>query len=266
MNNEIRILKSQNPPNSPPRYKFDVEVWRSASIGCPLDTDWLLDGIENGFDIGLPYNVNIARPTVRNLPTSVDQKIAISKWINEKRAKGALWGPWQSAQEMPQQLDGVRVSPLGCVPKGDHHGKELLEKEWRVIHHLSHPRTEHSVNSLIEDEFKEVDYVKFKEVVGMIMMLGIGALLWTIDAKDAYLRVPIKEHCYKYMGVLWAGLYYVFTCLSFGLASACRIYTRFADWVSWIIVNNTNPKWWSINGKPVVYHYIDDFFGGAPKK
>ncbi len=167
---------------------------------------------------------------------------------------------------MPEQLRDVRVSPLGCVPQGDHYGKELLERDWRVIHHLSHPRNGHSVNSLIDTEFKEVDYVKFREVVGMMMMLGVGALIWTIDAKDAYLRVTIKEQCYKHMGVLWMGLYYVFTCLSFGLASACRIYTRFADWVLWIITNNTNPEWWSINGKPVVYHYIDDFFGGAPKK
>ena len=69
---------------------------------------------------------------------------------------------------------------------------------------------------MIDYEFKEVEYVKFREVVSMIMMLRIGALLWTIDAKDAYLRVPIKKHCYKHMGFIWMGLFYVFTCLSFG--------------------------------------------------
>ena len=252
-------------PN-PPRYAFDSNIWEAVSSGCPLDTDWLLDGIENGFHIGLPNTTDLARSTVRNLPTTVDQKIAICKWINEKREKGALWGPWRSTAEMPKLLEGVRVSPLGCVPKGDHYGKQLLDKEWRVIHHLSHPRNGDSVNSLIDNEFKEVNHVKFREVVEMMLLLGVGALIWTIDAKDAYLRVPIKETCYKHMGFFWMGLYYVFTCLSFGLASACRIYTRFADWVLWIIIHNTNPSWWYINGKPIVYHYIDDFFGGAPKK
>ena len=87
-----------------------------------------------------------------------------------------------------------------------------------------------------------------------------------IDAKDACLRVLLKRHCYKHMSFIWMGLYHVFTCLSFGLASACRIYTRFADWELWIIIHNTNPKWWFLNDKPIVHHYIDDFFGGAPKK
>ena len=66
-------------------------------------------------------------------------------------------------------------STLGCAPKVDHYGKNIFEKEWRVIHHLSHPRNDDSVNSLIDDEFKEVNYVTFKEVVSMMLRLGVAA-------------------------------------------------------------------------------------------
>ena len=37
---------------------------------------------------------------------------------------------------------------------------------------------------------------------------------------------------------------------------------KFADMVLWIIINNTNPDFWVFNGKPLAYHYVDDFFGG----
>ncbi|MCP4478643.1 MAG: hypothetical protein GY818_11175 [Planctomycetaceae bacterium] len=224
-----------------------------------------MDGLKNGFDICCETEADLSRDNVRNLPTTVEQKLRVTEWIVDKREKGALWGPWRDISEMPDCLDGLRVSPLGTVKKGVHLGKDWTTREWRVIHHLSHPKGGVSVNSSIDDEFKLVSYVKFRMVVFMIWLLGPGALLWTIDAKDAYLRVPIKQKCYKFMGCKWCGLYYVFTCLSFGLASACRIYTEFADWVLWIVINNTNRDWWFIDGNPVVYHYIDDFFGGRPK-
>ena len=28
----------------------------------------------------------------------------------------------------------------------------------------------------------------------------------------------------------------------------------------WIIIHNTNPDWWNTNGKPITYHYVNDFF------
>ncbi len=224
-----------------------------------------MDGITNDFDIDISELKDLSRPDVRNLPTSIEQKIAVSDWIKKQRDKGALWGPFAKIHDLPPPLENIRVSPIGAVPKGDHFGKKWNEKKWRVIHHLSHPRSGDSVNSEISPEFKAVSYVKFREVVQMINNLGPKALLWTIDAKDAYLRLPIKQHCWKYMGLKWMGKYYAFTHLCFGLASACRIYTRFADFILQIIQNNSDANWWTLNGLPTVYHYIDDFFGGAPE-
>ena len=213
-------------------------------MGCPLDLDFLLDGLRSGFDINVSSKQDLSRPVVNNLPMDRTQELAVTNWIIEKREKAAIWGPWHSLNDLPPVLGNLRVSPLGAVQKGEHFDKEWFEKDWRVIHHLSHPKTGTSVNSEIGDEFKEVSYIQFKEVVALVHFLGPGAYLWTIDAKDAYLRVPIKEHCFKFMGFRWMKMYFVFTCLSFGLASACRIYTLFADWVRWIIMNANPTDWW----------------------
>ena len=94
---------------------------------------------------------------------------------------------------LPDELSGLRVSPVGAVPKGDHYNCSWDEKEWRPIHHLTHPRSGISVNSSIDEEFKAVDYVRFLTIVSLAASIGPGALLWCIDAKDAYLRVPIKK-------------------------------------------------------------------------
>ena len=263
----VTALQKTIAPTTPPRWQFPIEIWSQALQNYPnkIDKLYILDGIENGFDINVRNDTDLSRSHVDNLPTTMEQKVAITEWILSNNEKQAIWGGWRCIDEMPEELQRIRVSPLGCVPKGDHFNKEWHEKEWRPIHHLSHPRSEKSVNSCIEEEYKEVEYVKFLTIVSFVASLGIGALLWCIDAKDAYLRVPLKRHCYKYMGFIWCGLYFVFTCLSFGLASACKIYTAFADVVLWIITNNTNRNWWYANGNVLCYHYLDDFFGGHVK-
>ena len=266
----VKTLQRARAQKEPPFYAYDNKLWKRVSRGCPMDLKTLLDGIESGYDPRIQSSedskgIDLSRSDVPNLPATTEQKLRITQWIIEQREKGALWGPWKSREEMPKILQGLRVSPIGTVRKGNHSNTTWEERKWRVIHHLSHPRTDFSVNSTIDDAYKFVEYVKFKEVVRMMHRLGPRAWIWTIDAKDAYMRVPIKKESYKHMAFKWCNRFYVFTCLSFGLASACRIYTEFADWVLWIIINNSGRDWWFINGEPVVYHYIDDFFGGQPE-
>ena len=265
----MKTLKNASAQEVPPFYSYDVDLWESVSVGCPMDLTMLLDGIQTGFDAQImstedSEGIDLSREDVPNLPATTEQKLRTTEWIIEQRAKGALWGPWKSRDDMPEILDGLRVSPIGTVRKGNHSNTTWEERKWRVIHHLSHPRTGFSVNSTIDDAYKFVEYVKFRTVVYMMWLLGPGAWIWTVDAKDAYMRVPIKRKCYKHMAFKWCNRFYVFTCLSFGLASACQIYTVFADWLMWIIIYNTEKSWWFIDGEPVMYHYIDDFFGGQP--
>ena len=260
--NKLTKLK---PASVPPRYGFSPEKWQQLTSHMnQKDRSWLLDGISNGFDIYISDSDKLKRSKVKNLPACVIRKLRTTEWIIKNIEKGAIWGPFDpDAPDFPTILKDYRVSPVGAIPKGTHCGLSDEEKKWRVIHHLSHPRNDISVNSEVLEEWSTVSYVSFKEVVKMVHSLGPDALLWTVDAKDAYLRVPIKKKCMKHMCFRWASKLFAFTCLSFGLTSAPRIYTLFAD-AMLSIIQRLNPGIWKVGDQPRTYHYIDDFFGGAP--
>lgn len=205
----------------------------------------------------------LPRSNVRNLPSCTLKKLRITEWIIENIKKQAIWGPFDPDNPLPDVLRNYRVSPLGAVKKGIHFNVPDELKKWRPIHHLSHPRTDVSVNSEVCSEWSTVQYVSFRQVVRMVQNLGPNALLWTVDAKDAYLRVPIKDECIKYMCFKWANKLFAFTSLSFGLASAPKIYTEFADAV-FSIIKEKHPQIWKWRDLETAFHYIDDFFGGAP--
>ena len=47
-----------------------------------------------------------------------------------------------------------------------------------------------------------------------------------LDLKDAYLTVPIRQDCLKYLRFLWEGSAFQFQVLPFGLASAPLVFTK----------------------------------------
>ena len=180
------------------------------------------------------------------------QKHAIRDWFKKGIEKGYIAGPFDPDYDFPWPL---HISPLFVVPKP-------LKDEYRPIAHLSHTKypTDYSVNDILNEADKHVKYVQFQEIVEMMLNAGRNAYMWTIDAQDAYYRIPIHRSEYKYMGLEWENNKYVFLSLQMGLASAPRIYTRFGDAVQYIIVKN-NRKDAYINGTLSIRHYLDDYFG-----
>ena len=53
-----------------------------------------------------------------------------------------------------------------------------------------------------------------------------GDYLFPFDLKAGYHHVDIADIHWKYLGFAWAGKYYVFTVLPFGLSSACYVFTK----------------------------------------
>jgi len=105
----------------------------------PTERDCILNGLRKGFDINVSASDSLARLKVRNLPTIDEQKLRISEWILKNHSKGALWGPFERSA-LPPSLRNLRVSPIGAVRKGTHYCFSWKTREWRPIHHLSHPR------------------------------------------------------------------------------------------------------------------------------
>ena len=136
-----------------------------------------------------------------------------------------------------------------------------------MIHHLSAAQGTGtlSVNDVIHAEMKEVTYITIKEIVQLADATGKGGYLWTADAKDAYVRVPVHPTEWELLGIKFNGRIFVMTCLPFGLASSCRIYERFADGVEWVLVNSNREDFFAmVNGTKIqlARHYLDDFIGG----
>ena len=235
---------------------FNYDIWES-ELASYDDAPYILQGIHDGFDIGLmdnpPEPTHIDNPT---LPTTLKMDEWITNWILKSVTKGFLLGPF-TEQTVP--IKNLVYSPLFAVPKPD--------LTWRIICHLSHPRRWGvSVNDMIDDVYKHVTYMSFTELVKFVYDLGHDARIWAVDAKDAYYRVPIKSKYWRYMGIKWYGKTFIMTSLQMGLGSACQIYQRFADSILYIICNSRHPKFGYVfydRSIRLAHHYLDDFFGGS---
>ncbi|NRA57493.1 MAG: hypothetical protein HRU13_05175 [Phycisphaerales bacterium] len=263
-------LHALRPRHSAPRYDIPLSVWRRFSRGADDELRaWTLDGIEHGFDIYVKDHPDLERASVRNLPMDLVKKLRFTEWTIKAHKSGCCWGPFKPDQsDVPAHLKPLRTNPQGMVRKGTHFGVNIEDRKWRPINHQSHPRRGMSVNSQVDPKWATVQYIQFREIVGLVDFAGKGARIWAVDAKDAFLRVPIQEACMRFMAFIWLGTLWFFTSLCFGLASAPRIYTRFADLCLWIITHaelpGAAPVQWTFEGRDLAHHYVDDFFGVVP--
>ena len=151
----------------------------------------------------------------------------------------------------------LHFSPLFTVLKPD-----FVQ---RVVCHLSYPSWGTSVNDCIPEHYKSVSYIQFAEVAKFVYDLGYDARLWVVDAKEAFYRVPVNKKYWKYMGIKWFGIIFVFTSLQMGLGSACAIYERFADAYVHIMRYQCSHLFIAAAGSFYIHHYLDDVFGGHPR-
>lgn len=103
------------------------------------------------------------------------------------------------------------------------------------------------MTSLIELCYPSVD-----GAIDFVVALGRGTQLVKIDLKNAYRILPIHLENRQFLGVAWEGHVHVYVgqCLPFGLCSAPKIFTAFADVLAWVLHSK---------GVPYLLHYLDDF-------
>lgn len=210
--------------------------------------------ISTGYRIGFEGSIN--RKLNNNYPLTNEFSNIITKWLIEQPS---IIGPFTLQQALQATKSDFLVTvPIFAIQQ---------TKKVRPILDYSYPASGISINSQILDGYASVKYPYFIEIVRMIRNMGVGAHVWIVDAKDAYLRVPIDRRDWRYMAVHWHGLYFVICSLMFGLRSACKLYTNFADMIMWILIyyyknlfkqdrNCDNMQSISVD------HYLDDFFGG----
>lgn len=182
--------------------------------------------------------------SAKQLPAILQSKI-----IKEIKA-GRVAGPFLS---MP--FTTMQISPVGLVPKkgGD----------FRLIHHLSYPKDE-SINSYIDEKYCSVSYSTIDQAANMVFSLGEGCRLSKSDVKSAFRLLPISPKDFDLLGFkvqvrsLSGPVTYYFydKMLPFGASISCAIWEKFATFVHWAVVENSN--------NPNIQHYLDDFLFGEP--
>ena len=92
--------------------------------------------------------------------------------------------------------------------------------------------------------------------VSIIQHLGQGTQLVKMDLKDAYRIIPVHPQDHHLLGIQWDNQVFVDRSLPFGLRSAPKVFTAFADLVAWAI-HCRGVRW--------LLQYLDDFLlFGAP--
>ena len=224
---------------------LQLEVWRRMLQNHP-DADfakYILCGIEHGFHIGIqqaPFNLKSSR---RNMSSAISHPQVIEEYIGPQVGLGNILGPFQSS-EFPE----IHVNRFGCIPKKHQPGK------WRLITDLSFPKGR-SVNDLIDPRLCSLSYITVEEVARKAMSLGPGSLMAKIDIRSAYRLIPIHPADRYFLGMIWDDMLYVDGMLPFGLCSAPKIFTAWADALEWCIGQQ---------GVEHIFHYLDDFIVLGP--
>jgi hypothetical protein len=138
--------------------------------------------------------------------------------------------------------------PIGLIPKPHQPGK------WRLIFDLSSPEGG-SVNDAIAVDHCHMHYASVLDAAEVVRQLGQGTLLTKIDLHHTYRIVPVHSDEHSLQGMQWRDDTFIDTALPFGLWSAPKIFSAFADALAWIL---------QARGVAWQLHYLDDFLLMGP--
>ena len=214
------------------------------------ETEFLVDGFKNGFDLGYRGPTNI-KQKANNLKFTIGNKTELwNKIMKEVKAKRYA-GPFE---EIP--FDNYIQSPIGLVPKDQ-------GKKTRLIFHLSHPRNKEkgeSINGNTPEELTKVKYPSFDDAVKLCLEQGIGCFIAKSDMTAAFRHFGIKKNFWKFLVMKaqhpktnkW--YYFIDKCMPFGASISCSHFQRFSNAIAHIVKTKTEMP--NIN-------YLDDFFFAA---
>ncbi len=166
----------------------------------PKKTGYLVQGFKVGFKLRLDCSItHIARAQRKakgwKQPKNHQSALSHPKTVEEKLRKEILANRMIGPFLKPIYKDFC-VSPLGLRKK-----KEL--NKFRIIHDLSAPYSDNSVNNHIPTEAATVSYHSVETAIRLIRDIGLGAVLCKTDIEYAYKLVPIHEDDIPALGIKW---------------------------------------------------------------
>ena len=211
-----------------------------AVIGYPKDkTEYLIQGFTHGFFLGDPFDSEASDIAANNSKMASDHPEVVEMKLEQEINAGRISGPHTSPPFSPFQ-----ISPLNVREKS-------TPGKYRLIHDLSYPYNDESINSKIPDHLKSVKYSSVRDTMATLSRLPKGVYMAKCDIADAYRIIPLHPSEYPKLGMMWKGQYYFDKYLPQGCGSSCRIFEAFSTALEAIF------KFYNPVGD--VQHMIDDF-------
>ena len=209
------------------------------------ESEFLVNGFKNGFDIGYQGRKKNIQRTAPNLKLRVGSEVELWNKIMKEVKLKRYAGPFKD----PPFKDYIQ-SPVGLVPKDN-------GKETRLIFHLSYPKGGSSINSETPSDLCSVQYCDFSDAVRRCLEEGQFCYVGKSDMKSAFRNLGLLVENFPWLllkarspidgRIYW----FVEKCLPFGASISCSHFQRFSDSVAHIVkVKN--------HGKTTV-NYLDDY-------
>ena len=219
----IGLIKN-NLTDSFPKWQFELNAINDH------DTDYILNGVKNGFDI-LDGKVPEFSSFCNNYKsTIVDNQSKVSDII----IKEVQQGNYVECAKCPQIVSG-----LGAVPKAE-------KGKIRLIHDMR----KSGLNEVVQDTS-----VHYSTVEDATKVMNPNAFLCKVDLSSAYRSVPIHPSGYKFTGLSWQfakkdkNRFFFDSKLRFGAAKSCQIFSRLTSSVCRMMARRGI----------TVFSYLDDF-------
>jgi hypothetical protein len=220
-------------PIDPDRLQFHLD-----NIGYDTSkTKFLVDGFRYGFRLQHQGEVTNTNP---ENDITISEHYAVAKHkIESEVSAGRMKGPFTK-----QPFETFHISPLKLREK-------TTAGKFRLIHNLSWPYDETSINDNIPEHAKTVTYSNIQQAIKLIMTYPKGSVTRKTDIKDAFKIIPVHPDDYHKLGLKLGGNYYYDVTLPQGGSSSCQIFEAFSTALEAINVYYTNQ---------LTTHYLDDFF------
>ena len=200
---------------------------------------YILQGIREGFCLGFDRSSR-CHPATRNLRSAYEHPEIIDAYLDKEAGLGwAIRFTKLAASSLPE----LTISPIGVIPKRNRSNK------WRLIVDFSSPKGR-SVNDGISSTLCSLTYASIDDAVGILRILGEGALMAKLALRDAYQVVPVYPHDCPLLGMQWREGIVIDATLPFGLCSAPKVFSAVADGLMWMVHHQ---------GFTHSLHYLDDF-------
>ena len=180
-----------------------------------------------------------------NLPSAYKNAAVVSETLAKEIALGRVAGPFSNPP-----FSNLQVSPIGVIPKKH-------SDTFRLIFHLSYPKTGDSINSFISKEDYSLQYTKIDNASAALLDFGPGKFMAKTDIESAFRIFPIHRDDWELLGMFWENQYFVDLFLPFGLRSAPFKFNNISIAIAWILSHKCLISY--------VDFILDDFFIMEPK-